>query len=120
MANFDAVPIVRSLMGRTDALPPIPERKVASSGWRLSQPKIARPSPAPANAGELRASTPFLVMGAAGFGWGALSDRFGGEVPDTLEEVVTLPGVGRKTANLVLADNRRVPSAGNDQSSPSR
>ena len=32
----------------------------------------------------------------------ALSDRFGGEVPDTLEEVVTLPGVGRKTANLVL------------------
>ena len=32
----------------------------------------------------------------------ALSDRFGGEVPDTLEELVTLPGVGRKTANLVL------------------
>ena len=27
----------------------------------------------------------------------ALSDRFGGEVPDTLEELVTLPGVGRKT-----------------------
>jgi endonuclease III len=50
----------------------------------------------------------------------ALCDRFGGEVPDTLEELATLPGVGRKTANLVLADNRRVPSAGNDQSSPSR
>ena len=33
----------------------------------------------------------------------ALSDRFGGEVPDTLEELVTLPGVGRKTANLVLS-----------------
>ncbi|MGZ6242568.1 MAG: endonuclease III domain-containing protein, partial [Candidatus Binataceae bacterium] len=32
----------------------------------------------------------------------ALSDRFGGEVPDTLEELVTLPGVGRKTANLVV------------------
>jgi endonuclease III len=32
----------------------------------------------------------------------ALSDGFGGEVPDTLEELVTLPGVGRKTANLVL------------------
>jgi endonuclease III len=32
----------------------------------------------------------------------ALSDRFGGEAPDTLEELVTLPGVGRKTANLVL------------------
>ena len=32
----------------------------------------------------------------------ALCDRFGGEVPDTMEELVTLPGVGRKTANLVL------------------
>jgi endonuclease-3 len=32
----------------------------------------------------------------------ALCERFGGEVPDTLEELVTLPGVGRKTANLVL------------------
>jgi len=32
----------------------------------------------------------------------ALCDRFGGEVPDTLEQLVTLPGVGRKTANMVL------------------
>ena len=31
-----------------------------------------------------------------------LVDRFGGQVPRTLEELVTLPGVGRKTANLVL------------------
>jgi len=28
--------------------------------------------------------------------------RFGGRVPSTLEEMVTLPGVGRKTANLVM------------------
>ena len=28
--------------------------------------------------------------------------RFGGRVPSTLEELVTLPGVGRKTANLVM------------------
>jgi endonuclease-3 len=28
--------------------------------------------------------------------------RFGGQVPATLEEMVTLPGVGRKTANLVM------------------
>jgi endonuclease III len=34
----------------------------------------------------------------------ALCDRFGGEVPDTPEELVTLPGVGRKTANMVLGD----------------
>lgn len=31
-----------------------------------------------------------------------LVNRFGGEVPATLEELVTLPGVGRKTANVVL------------------
>ncbi len=30
-------------------------------------------------------------------------ERFGGEVPKTIEELVTLPGVGRKTANLVRA-----------------
>ena len=31
-----------------------------------------------------------------------LIDEYGGEVPDTLEELVKLPGVGRKTANCVL------------------
>ncbi len=31
-----------------------------------------------------------------------LIERFGGEVPDTMEQLLTLPGVGRKTANLVL------------------
>jgi endonuclease-3 len=31
-----------------------------------------------------------------------LADRFGGRVPGTMEELLTLPGVGRKTANLVL------------------
>ena len=33
----------------------------------------------------------------------ALEERFGGEVPGTLEELVTVPGVGRKTANVVLS-----------------
>ena len=32
----------------------------------------------------------------------ALVERHGGEVPQTLEELVKLPGVGRKTANVVL------------------
>jgi len=31
-----------------------------------------------------------------------LLDRFGGRVPSTLEDLVMLPGVGRKTANLVM------------------
>lgn len=33
---------------------------------------------------------------------GALLERHGGEVPRTMEEMVRLPGVGRKTANVVL------------------
>ena len=33
----------------------------------------------------------------------ALMERFGGRVPRTMEELVTLPGVGRKTANVVLS-----------------
>ena len=32
----------------------------------------------------------------------ALTERHGGQVPDTMEELVQLPGVGRKTANVVL------------------
>lgn len=33
-----------------------------------------------------------------------LRDNFGGEVPDTIEALTTLPGVGRKTANLICGD----------------
>jgi len=33
-----------------------------------------------------------------------LTSDFGGRVPDTFEELVSLPGVGRKTANVVLAE----------------
>lgn len=34
----------------------------------------------------------------------ALLERHGGRVPDTMEELCALPGVGRKTANLILGD----------------
>lgn len=33
-----------------------------------------------------------------------LKEEFGGVVPDTIEELTTLPGIGRKTANLVVGD----------------
>ena len=33
-----------------------------------------------------------------------LREAFGGRVPDTMEQLLRLPGVGRKTANLVLGD----------------
>ena len=34
----------------------------------------------------------------------ALIERHGGKVPNTMEELTALPGVGRKTANLILGD----------------
>jgi endonuclease-3 len=39
----------------------------------------------------------------------ALCERFGGEVPARLRDLVTLPGVGRKTANVVLGNAFGVP-----------
>lgn len=33
-----------------------------------------------------------------------ITERFGGNVPDTIDELTTLPGIGRKTANLVCGD----------------
>ena len=39
-----------------------------------------------------------------------LKNNFNGEVPDTMEELVTLAGAGRKTANVVLSNAFGVPS----------
>ena len=39
----------------------------------------------------------------------ALCERFGGEVPSRLKDLVTLPGVGRKTANVVLGNAFGIP-----------
>lgn len=40
-----------------------------------------------------------------------LLDVYGGKVPGTMEELLRLPGVGRKTANLVLGDIFHTPGA---------
>ena len=40
-----------------------------------------------------------------------LLERYGGKVPGTMEELLTLPGVGRKTANLILGDVYGVPGS---------
>jgi endonuclease-3 len=54
--------------------------------------------------GFFRAKSDTLIkLGAA------LAERFDGEVPHTLAELVTLPGVGRKTANVVLGNGFGVP-----------
>jgi endonuclease-3 len=39
----------------------------------------------------------------------AVEERFGGMLPDTLEQLVTLPGIGRKTANVILGNAFDVP-----------
>src|SRR2546428_2646767 len=46
------------------------------------------------------------VMGASK----AIVEKFGGEVPRTMEEMLTLPGVARKTANVVLGTAYGIPS----------
>ena len=38
-----------------------------------------------------------------------LIDDFGGEVPNNMDDLLKLPGVGRKTANLVLGDFFGIP-----------
>lgn len=39
----------------------------------------------------------------------ALVERFDGEIPATMDELVTLPGVGRKTANVILGNAFDIP-----------
>lgn len=40
-----------------------------------------------------------------------LLEKYGGKLPHTMEELTALPGVGRKTANLILGDVFHVPGA---------
>lgn len=54
--------------------------------------------------GFFRAKTASIMKLAA-----AVLERFDGEVPGRLDDLVTLPGVGRKTANVVLGDAFGVP-----------
>jgi endonuclease-3 len=46
------------------------------------------------------------IMGASK----AMIEKFGGQVPRTMEEILTLPGVARKTANVVLGTAYGIPS----------
>lgn len=57
-----------------------------------------------ASTGFFRNKTRTIIKIAA-----AVLDSFGGEVPGRLDDLVTLPGVGRKTANVVLGNAFDVP-----------
>ena len=39
-----------------------------------------------------------------------IRDEFGGQVPDSIEKLTSLPGVGRKTANLIMGDVYKQPA----------
>ncbi|WP_411977524.1 endonuclease III [Streptomyces brevispora] len=75
---------------------PTPEDMAAAVPEEMEE--IIRPT------GFFRAKTKSLLGLSA-----ALRDNFGGEVPGRLEDLVTLPGVGRKTANVVLGNAFGVP-----------
>ena len=65
---------------------------------RMELEELIRPT------GFFRNKTSSLIgLGAA------LVERYGGEVPARLEDLVTLPGIGRKTANVVLGNAFGVP-----------
>ncbi len=75
---------------------PTPEDMAAAVPEEMEE--IIRPT------GFFRAKTKSLLGLSA-----ALRDEFGGEVPGRLEDLVKLPGVGRKTANVVLGNAFGVP-----------
>lgn len=75
---------------------PTPEDMAAAAPEELEE--IIRPT------GFFRAKAKSLIGLSA-----ALRDNFGGEVPGRLKDLVTLPGVGRKTANVVLGNAFGVP-----------
>ncbi len=39
-----------------------------------------------------------------------LIEKYNGEVPNTLEELITLPGIGRKTASVILVEGFKIPA----------
>ncbi|WP_139722923.1 endonuclease III [Serinicoccus chungangensis] len=75
-----------------------PDARALAAAERADVEAIIQPT------GFFRAKTESLLkLGAA------LVERFGGQVPGRLSDLVTLPGVGRKTANVVLGNAFDVP-----------
>ncbi|WP_082221146.1 endonuclease III [Luteipulveratus halotolerans] len=75
-----------------------PDAKALAEADRTEMEELLRPT------GFYRAKTSSVItLGQA------LVERFDGEVPPRLKDLVTLPGVGRKTANVVLGNAFDVP-----------
>jgi endonuclease-3 len=75
-----------------------PDAAAYAAADRMELEELIKPT------GFFRAKTDTLIkLGAA------LTERFGGEVPKRMKDLVTLPGVGRKTANVVLGNAFGIP-----------
>jgi endonuclease III len=75
-----------------------PDAAAYAAADRAEMEELIKPT------GFFRAKTDSLIkLGAA------LVDRYGGEVPTRMADLVTLPGVGRKTANVVLGNAFGIP-----------
>jgi endonuclease-3 len=88
---------------RVNAVRPVlfeayPDAKAMAAAAREDLERIVAPL------GFFRAKTDALLKLSA-----ALVERHGGEVPPRLEDLVALPGVGRKTANVVLGNAFDIP-----------
>ena len=70
----------------------------------LAQADVAEVEGYVHSTGFFRAKARDIVLSAQ-----MLLRDYGGRVPDTMEELLKLPGVGRKTANLILGDVYHVP-----------
>jgi len=75
-----------------------PDARAMAAADRAHLESIIQPT------GFFRAKTSALLGLSA-----ALLDRFNGQVPPRLDDLVSLPGVGRKTANVVLGDGFGLP-----------
>jgi endonuclease-3 len=75
-----------------------PDAKAMAGAAREHVEKLIQPT------GFFRAKTDTLLKLSQ-----ALVEKYDGQVPANLEELVTLPGVGRKTANVVLGNAFGVP-----------
>ena len=70
----------------------------------LAQAEIAEVEEYIHSTGFFRAKAKDIVLASQ-----MLLEKFGGKVPSTMDELLELPGVGRKTANLILGDVYHTP-----------
>ena len=89
---------------RVNAVRPDPVRGLPRRRRRWPPPTAQRLEAIIGPLGFFRAKTESLLKLSQ-----ALVERFDGEVPPRLDDLVTLPGVGRKTANVVLGNAFGIP-----------